>query len=644
MADPGGNYPGNDPVTTFIEHWRLDEKAAEYLRCLDEGVRNTIIVEFAPRDNTHDIAGKMYAFARSVMSKSVVVAEMSPELELFVQRWQLDNAAVAWLTSLPSQVSNILVQQFEPKEDTHNVIGKMRSFARSIQARLPAGGGQLSPAEAQMLDALAVRLSEFAQRWNIDESALALVRAMPVDVQATVIEQFDPKGDVVNVNGKLCAFARSIAAGRQGQDILESFAAHWGLDESAKQFLRSLPEEVRTTVFHQFEPDKGTRDVSNKLRMFAKGVLSGTIAATAGVPTAPAAAGHTTLQAWRLAEVAAAAAGAVVPGELAAPLFRGVEPGVVGAVISADPSINEFVARWGLDAGTVPILESLPEDVRIRVLQEFDPRGNTRNPSGKLIAFVRTVVSGQGRSAPRLERHFPQAPQAPQAALLGGGCLHHHLGAGTSVVLHAAPCGQMVLRGQPGHAVASHSEADFLARWGLSGNQTALDVLGRLQPAVRARVMAEFAPGHDTNNVLGKLCGFATSVARAAVKEFAGGLPPLRTPPACVAPPQLHDVFRAAPLIQPLRGEGLAMAPDDFADRWNLDEGSRALLRGLEPDVQATVLAEFQPRDDVRDPSGKFCAFARSVAARLRSSPGKRPLGPLAAVAPPALRRRPSSA
>ena len=31
------------------------------------------------------------------------------------------------------------------------------------------------------------------------------------------------------------------------------------------------------------------------------------------------------------------------------------------------------------------------------------------------------------------------------------------------------------------------------------------------------------------------------------------------------------------------------MMPDEFADRWKLDEGSRALLRGLEPDIQDAV-------------------------------------------------------
>ena len=53
--------------------------------------------------------------------------------------------------------------------------------------------------------------------------------------------------------------------------------------------------------------------------------------------------------------------------------------------------------------------------------------------------------------------------------------------------------------------------------------------------------------------------------------------------------------------------------PEQFASRWQLDEGSRALLRGLDPTAQAIVIQEFQPQG-ARDISGKFCSFARSVA------------------------------
>jgi len=149
----------------------------------------------------------------------------------------------------------------------------MRGFARSIQARIPAGGGSAG-GEVSHYDALSLQVSEFAAKWGLEDSALGLLKKLPAQVQQTVIEQFDPKGDTMNINGKLCAFARSIAAGRQVQGVVETFAQHWGLDAVTTQFMQSLPQDVRAIVIQQFDPMAGTRDVCGRLKMFAKGILA----------------------------------------------------------------------------------------------------------------------------------------------------------------------------------------------------------------------------------------------------------------------------------------------------------------------------------------------------------------------------------
>merc|ERR1719221_1509242 len=58
---------------------------------------------------------------------------------------------------------------------------------------------------------------------------------------------------------------------------------------------------------------------------------------------------------------------------------------------------------------------------------------------------------------------------------------------------------------------------------------------------------------------------------------------------------------------------------DHYSSKWGLDEGAKALLRGLSPEARATVIAEFQPRSNTFDASGKLCSSARSVAARLQN-------------------------
>lgn len=576
----------DDAVAGFLQRFGLDDAAGEFLLGLDETARLTVVSDFAPRDDTHDVAGKMYGFARSVQQRcqqATPATQMTPELEAFALRWSLDNAAVAWLAELPPEVSSILAEQFEPKEDTQNVIGKMRGFARSIQARRPSAVARPPAAEA-----LPRRLEDFALKWGLDDRSLALLRALPGPVQATVAEQFDPKGDVVNVNGKLCAFARSIAAQRQSADVAEAFADHWRLDETARQFLRGLPEDIKSKVVQQFDPSGDTRDVSAKLKTFARGVVS-----SGGHGPAHGQGGR------RLVE----------DSSLDLMLEGGSEQAQIAAEAAGDAAIAEFVVRWSLDSSSVALLESLPEDARDRVLADFDPRGNTRNVGAKLRAFANTVLDGKGSRGP------PQpTSEAPARS-------------GASSLLTGA-------------------EMAFLEKWGLQLDQTAVDVLARLTEPVRLRVMREFGPKEDTANMLGKFCGFANSVSRAAASGRgpaapARGLPPLAVPSAYRGAAPGRSFVPAAPAYA---NRGGHMSADQFANKWQLDEGSRAMLRGMDPEAQAAVISEFQPRGDTRDLSGKFCAFARSIASRLRTPQGggyKRPYpGGRFGGGPPPLRPR----
>merc|ERR1712048_146760 len=115
------------------------------------------------------------------------------------------------------------------------------------------------------------------------------------------------------------------------------------------------------------------------------------------------------------------------------------------------------------------------------------------------------------------------------------------------------------------------------------GNEEAWDALARLSSDIRIEVMQEFDPGPNTRDICGKLCGFASSVAR----KGAGKSAPARTPSH--APPWSQSLWGSSQAGQPRRRHGDSVA-EQFADRWQLDEGSRALLRGLTPDAQRRVI------------------------------------------------------
>lgn len=540
----GGGHGNSGRIDSFVQTWGLDEIAAKFLAELDVSVLEKVLLEFAPRDDTHDVSGKMFAFARSVAAKQGAES-IPPTMELlaFAERWSLGSQEVAWLAELPPMVSSVLVREFDPKEDTQNVTGKMKSFARSIQTRAsPSSFGRssgnafaglaLNPRAAPWSRApagprgLQNRLADFVNHWGVEDS-LPFLSGLDDASMATIMEQFDPKGDTKNINGRLRAFARSIQAGMQGRLELEQFAAHWNLDDSTVVFLQSLPQEVTATVLQEFAPDPATRDIAGKLKMFARSVLNRT---ACGLPkpredswTDGADAGHST-----------------------------------------DTAIRQFAAQWALNHTSVEFLETLPPEVRAKVFEEFAPRSDTRDVGAKLRVFAGTVMNGKGTRPARAEVALKDELSLPA------------------------------------------TEEAFLAHWGLDVSTTARDVLNRMQPGPRARVMQEFAPGQDTVDVLGKFCGFASSVARTK------GAPPAGRAPS-------RDFGRSS-----------GGAVQQYCEQWQLDESSFVLLRNMEPHVQAAVMAEFQPRSDVRDMSGKFSAFARSVAARIGSSgPQKRHMPPL---------------
>lgn len=644
----------------FAAKWALDAENTDWLYTLPAEVASVLLDEFDPKDGTRDVVGKLRGFARSVQARrpgvrsgdtfSAAAADhgafihpgvapapartsdnLSAEIDDFALRWALDHETMSWVRELPTEVSTILIDQFDPKEDTQDVIGKMRGFARSILARRQSSG------DTAVGGSLSQRLAAFAAHWRIDESTRAMLSAMPPDVQATVIEEFVPKDDVVNVSGKLCAFARSITAGRRGRDALEAFLDFWSVDEETRHFLRGLPREATEKVIHDFDPAPGTRDVSGKLRMFARGVLANKPHVTSsgrGPPPPP--------EEWRgggagLHGTQCGGGGFGSRGHAEAmrtPRLYDEHPAAAYAA-----AIQAFIARWALDASAADLLGELAEGARAKVLEQFEPRGDTRNVMAKLRAFANTVASGQGRRA-SAETHVPPA--------------FTHQG--------MPPVGGSYAQGAGGARGLSGDDMAFLARWGLENEQKAVEVLLGLQPTVRARLMQEFAPGHGTHNVLGKFCGFARSVAGAsaagrAPPPSAGGgsfarwqppsgaaLPPLRAPASFGGGggrPGYSGSFGGGGSSGSggFAGGGEADA-ERAAARWGLDEGARALLRGLNPEARATVIAEFQPRSDVRDTSGKFCAFARSVATRLIAGPGLKRPPPPGYGAPPPQRRR----
>eukprot|EP00913_Durusdinium_trenchii_P030999 g29033.t2 len=487
-----------ESLQQFCSKWQLDAEAQAFLRSLDAGALEVVIRDFAPHEGTQDVAGKLYSFAKGISRQP-----RQEELEAFIQKWSLDVSTAKWVRELPQEVKDALVRDFEPKEepetkttdDTQNIMGKLKGFARSILSRHQSVSGSAVAANGDR------RLEEFVQRWGVQArpppeqpSAFAL--------RTKVLEQFDPKGDTMNINGRLCSFARSVAdrlqlstppvpglgaaaaaaalgGGHTPQvvippaqlgglpQLVSPLAAFGGMDPLNSFFLMpqvSLPmalspqlalqqaqlaaagaaasgvdPEVQNIVMAEFSPAAGTASLDGKLQTFARSVLE-----RFQDPSRPSA-----------------------------------------AAASANPSIAEFARKWALDealgAGwvweedpdAVRFLETVPEQPLQTVLGEFQPRAGTRSMTGKLKAFAHTIMEAQG---------FPVIREG------GGGAGGHHV---------------------------ELSEQQFLQKWGVAENPMVLDCpTGGADYDIRSRVFRDFEPAPQTMDVAGKLCSFAKSVAR----------------------------------------------------------------------------------------------------------------------------------
>jgi len=476
------------------------------------------------------------------------------------------------------------MDEFEPRSDTRDVNARFMTFAKGIMYYNPAAGAGYSPASHSGKGSsfspahsgkgsaksgsfsqghgcprgdIDPAVADFITRWDLDSGAVDLLSELSPDACATVLETFDPRGDTRNVFGKLRAFANAVAAGhgprskgaapeQHFEDPLlqepgvEDFLLRWGLEVAPTlEILGTLSLPHLETLMAEFDPRGDTRNVLGKLRAFANTIV----------------AGH-------------------MPRNKPAAL-REME---MSSHHRPEPSleIQDFAARWGLDSDTAGFLSELSAEHCSTVLEQFDPRGDTRNVCGKLRAFANTIVAGRG-------------PRASGAGTPGGG-----------------------------GSVSSWSDpviSEFVRRWHLDPVNTPA-LLGTLSPDVLQTVLREFGPRADTQNVDGKLRAFVSTIAAGAFKGGSKG-------------GKERDAFSFSSFAgakggafkgSPSKGGVTDAASSSFLTRWGLNSASRDVLASLSPQAQAVCMSEFQPRGDTHDINGKFCGFARSIGVRYPTS------------------------
>jgi len=278
-------------------------------------------------------------------------------------------------------------------------------------------------------------MQAFIAKWGLDSQSEALLRQLQPQQLLQVLMEFSPPAGTLNVSGRLTAFVKSVLKGSPAgapasADPAQAFAQSWGLDDDAFQALCALPAGTKEAVMRDFNPPAGTLNISGKFKAFLRNQRSsGEGDSSAGFGDLGGGDGSRK-RAWPTFST----------GEVAA-----------------------FVEKWKMDESAEHTLMSLPEDVLADVIREFNPPPGTWNPSGRLLAFVRT----------RLDKDKVADPS------LGGG-VHDE-------------------------SVSENVRA-FAERWGLDGKSQAM--LMNLSQDLLNTVMTSFEPDASTRNYNAKLASW----------------------------------------------------------------------------------------------------------------------------------------
>jgi len=325
------SYLGPD-IEEFLHRWGLGADSASMLEALPADILPVVLAEFTPKGDTRNTAGRLAAFARSVISKrggdSAFGVAPSPEPTL-----------LGGLLTEPVKAE--LFSEFEDPEDV------------------------MQEPEDDLVG--------FTLRWGLGEESLTFLRDLPRDVRSRVLEGFSPNEDTKNPEARLRAFAKRImdstfvAASPVVQDPVLHFAQTWGLDSSTVQFLRTLQPEVLSKVLTEFTPDGTTVNLAARLRGFARGVAQR--ATGSGVPVA--------------------AASPALPPPCAATVASIAKP------VAIRSPLDGFAARWGLGPASMAMLTAQPHEVIETVLTDFQPPRDTVNIDGRLQGFIRSVAAAR---------------------------------------------------------------------------------------------------------------------------------------------------------------------------------------------------------------------------------------------------------
>jgi len=511
-------------------------------------------------------------------------------VEDFIQKWDLNEDAKDALFSLPDDVQDAVMADFDPRKGTRNTSDLFCGFVKS-RMHPPPRGKVIRPSKASSkreeenhfsssgtkeerealeyaegdLGNLIQESHGLIEKYDLSAENQGLLAACPMDVQEKICLDFKPKDKTKDVNSLFKSFCVSRLETRieilpvHLQEILstdpalQDFFVKHELGPEPQRRMLSLPDYVRESIMQDFSPRDLTKDRTALFLSFLRS---------------------------REATVARKGEGAGLGANPSSPppvRTSTTEPPRRRSVIEvSDDQIIEFAEKWNIGDEARNFLRDLPQEVLPVVIEDFAPREGARDIDNLLQAFAKSCMRSRN-IAYHEDEHLSRPVRTPLAR-------------------HPEPQGR---RSRTNGGVANVQIRDFADKWCLSDESQ--NFLLELPREVLHAVMEDFAPREGARDIDNLLQAFAKSYMRVRNANPSSSRPVRIS--ADPGPAQHHA---------PANEEVLDDQIFDFANKWNISEESQMFLRDLPREVLVSVIEDFSPREGARDIDNMLQAFAKS--------------------------------
>jgi len=432
-------------------------------------------------------------------------------------------------------------------------------------------------------------INEFVEKWKLDEVSAQCLFDTPDDVRERMMKEFVPRDGTRNVNDLFQSFVKSrinqTGPRRRESNITGGFAkigmpveerrakpptqsrgrvraTHPGelcheaidfvhkhnLDDENQELLSQCPIEIQQRIAIEFAPKDASKDVNLLFNSFCASRLE------------------------------------------ALPQF-------------VNDRTKDFFAKWDINEESQIKFLKLDAEMRDRVIKEFDPREGTEDMNGLFQSFVKSrvelPVKGRRPTDGRREERRAFVTQEPRRR------------SRTPPRTRAAlPPPRAPRKPEP---VTQEDVDAFILKWNL--NEISMEALYTIPEDGLGRAMREFGPKDESADIDNLFQKFAKSRVEGYYKDLerekTAPLPRSREP----SRETKRETSRPLTLGVPL---GM-MSARSFKNKHRLNEECRAMVDSLDKHqlVQTKVISEFQPKDRSRDVNQTFASFwnSRVVAA-----------------------------